>query len=492
MKRVVEILNRALNRRGAGVVLSGCIACAYAVAYFQHPLFPGHAAIDVTRGWWTWTDQNRYLTEAAALAQWQLDATSYFYPIGYPMLGALFWKWMPVNPFFIPDLLLVLVAAFAWWRIAQRVLSRLEAVVVGMIFAATHAGLIGQTMIVPWNTIATQAALLVGIWIAIELRGGRAVGWLSVLAAITYWIRPIDAVAFAPLLVFATWRLGTWREKFLWGAVGVAIIAAAAVGVGRLNMAVFGQWRTPYEWASMHGIGFFSYPVACKLYWLLVDGRQFFAETEPALLLRYPWLLLVLPGAVFWIQREGRVAAVALSAVAVNWFLYVNYNDFLPSDIYRFTLIHYLTWSFPLLFLIVAGACRHGWNSRGTKLAFGAATVVIVGVLGLRLEEREVNVAPVSSGGWALPETRPLVIQFSDTPIEKAAELRLDGRALIEYSDFLLPYVTTSELRLVLGTRAKGGVLTIAPGTTQALRPAVREFTWTWRFSPKRLKWFFR
>jgi hypothetical protein len=488
MQRIIAWLESALSHRLAGAVLLGLVAIGYAIAYRMHPLFPGNDPGAIARGWWTWTDQSRYLAEAAAISEGRLDATTYHYPVGYPAVGALFWRWMPVNPFFMPNLLLVVGAAAMWWRLAVRWLSRVEALLAAILFVGTHRWLIATTMIVPWNTIATQALLLAGIWIVVTRKSLRAVWVLGGLAALAYAVRPIDAVAFGPLLVFATLRLATWRARVLHGAGAAVVIALMVVAIGWLNLRVFGQWRSPYETISTQTIGFFSYPISFKFYWLFVDGGPLFRETDPALLWRYPWLAFAIAGAAFWVKRERWAGAAGLAALGLNWLLYVNYNDLLPSDIYRFTLIHYLAWGFPLLFLLVAAACRHGWGTRWGQVGIAMSLVVWGGALGVRLEERPVLVEQGASESWRLPAERPLLVRFPSASIERVGDLRLEGRALVEYSDYLVPYVP-SELQLLLGTRTAGTRLTVAPESALTSHEAqCARYVWRWRTEPARLR----
>ncbi|ACB73538.1 hypothetical protein [Opitutus terrae] len=487
MATLLARLNAALYHRRVGPSLVAALGLVYACAYLNHPLFPGTGEPALTRGWWTWTDQQRYLAEATAIAEARLDAATFHYPIGYPALGALFCSWLPANPFFIPDLLLVLAASFAWWRLAQRWLSRGEALAVGLAFIATHRWLIVYTQIVPWNTLATQAALLVGVWLAIAQTGPRRLWTLAGLASSSYLVRPIDAVAFTPLLVFAVMRLDDWRARLTHGIGGGAVIAMAVIGAGLINHGVFDAWRSPYEVVSAQAVGFFSYPISYKLYWLFVDGGTFFGEVEPALLFRYPWLVLALPGVIFWVRREGLAGAAGAAALGLNWLFYVNYNDLLPSDVYRFTLIHYLAWGFPLLFLLAVAACRHGWRDWWVRAGGAAAVALGVLAIGLRLEENPLRVERTEAG-WRMPAERPLLIRFPNASAENVAELRVDGRALVEYSEYLVPYVS-SDLQLLLGTRTAGTQLSVAPGSPLAnAEPQVGHYVWCWRPALQRLR----
>ena len=283
----------------------------------------------------------------------------------------------------------------------------------GIVFVLTHSWLLSQTMIVPWNTIATQFTLLAGIAIVIEIVDAAAVLHLAILAGVTYIIRPIDAVAFAPLLVFATMRLPSWRLRIGRGLVGLAIIGAAVGGIGGLNLLLLGQWRTAYEIVSTETIGFFSYPVSYKLYWLLVDGGPLFGETDAALVFRYPWLFLSVPGLIFLVQQEKAAGAAVVAAIGINVALYLNYNDLLPSDIYRFTLIHYLAWTFPLVFLLVVAACWRIWTSRWMQFGFGVSLALLVVSIGLRLEPVNSKLTLAPGDSFALPSAPSVTRRIS-------------------------------------------------------------------------------
>jgi hypothetical protein len=479
MMTLLERCDRVLEQRRVGFVLLVVLSLIYVAAYLRHPLFPGHEQTDAARGWWTWTDQNRYLVESRAIASLQLDASNYFYPVGYPAMGAVFVRWMPLNPFLIPNLACILIAAAAWWRLARRWVGGTLGLVAAIVFVVSHPWLISQTMIVPWNTLPTTAAFLVGTAILFEMRSAGAVLALALLAALTYLVRPSDAVTFAPLLICATLRLPTWRERFQAGLLGILIVVGSVAFVGGLNLALIGQWRTAYEVASTQMVGFFSYPISYKLYWLFVDGGPLFAETEPALLFRYPWLFLLPTAAVFLVVKEQFTGTAVLAAVGVNVLLYVNYNDLLPSDIYRFTLIHYVAWCFPLMFLLVVAAGRHWRRSRLFPVSVGCSAALLAVCAGLRLQPSAIAAATREDGVYTLPDVRPLLIEFPGIPMERLPDLRFDGRPLTEYSEYLVPLVP-SELKLLLARKANVKTLSFAhPGSQYS--SSFARYTWTWK-----------
>ena len=498
MRRLVEASEKLRARRAAGWVLLAVVALVYLAAYRMHDLYPGIGDGANRDGWWTWSDQLKYLRQAEAIAAGEVNAETYFYPLGYSLLAAPFVRWMPAHAFLVPDLVLVLGAAAMWWRIGRRWLSAAETLGTGLVFVATHGWLLADSVVVPWNTLATQLTMLAGVWVVVRdepLAGagggeGKRVWILAGLAAATYWVRPVDVVAFGPLLAWAMWRVPTWRARVRFGmAAGWVMIVAWAV-VGGLNLKVFGSWRTPYEAASMETVGFFGYPVSYKFFWLFLEGMPLFGEVEPALLWRYPWLWFAVPAAVWWVRREGGAGAAAVGAVTLNAFVYLNYNDLTPAGIYRFTLIHYLAWWFPLMFLAVVAAAKAvavaGGARRLARWAVAGVAVALIGA-GVRLEPRTDVVREERNGGWKVRDARPVLVRARQERVERVKELRLDGRELVEPSQYLVPYVP-SDLNVLLGRKARGEVLTVVGGERLRGEVEVGRLAWTWRFSFDRVR----
>ncbi len=493
----MEAVNRVLGCRGAGWALVGLVAIVYLAAYRLHDLYPGIGDGASRDGWWTWSDQLKYLRQAEAIAAGEVNAETYFYPLGYSVLAVPLVGWMPAHAFAVPNLALVLGAAAMGWRIGRRWLSAAEVLGVGVVFVATHGWLLADSVVVPWNTLATQLTMLAGVWVVVrdEPGGGaggfgRRVWMLAGLAAGTYLVRPVDVVAFGPLLAWAVWRVPTWRERVICGSGATALVMAAWAVVGVLNLRIFGTWRTPYEAASMETVGFFGYPVSYKFFWLFLEGMPLFGEVEPGLLWRYPWLWFAGPAAVWWVRREGAAGAAAVGAVAANAFVYLNYNDLTPAGIYRFTLIHYFAWWFPLMFLVVVAAAKDLWVRGGARRvgrwAVAGVVAAVIGA-GVRLEPRTEIVRERPGGGWELPAERPVLVRAREEPVDRVKALRLDGRELVEPSQYLVPYVA-SDLKVLLGRKARGEVLTVAGGERLRGEVEVGRLAWTWRISFDRVR----
>lgn len=476
-RRIEEVL----NRRVAAAILLVLLGGIYAWAYWTHPLNPGSAPTTDRVGWWSWSDQYKYLLATQDLAAGKMTRETYHYPLGYSALGVPFVRWMPAHPYFVPDLALVLATAALWWRLARRWVPATVALTVAAGFIVTHGELLRLTMVVPWNTLPTQLTLLAGLVVMLEARGPRAVSWLSVLAAVTWLIRPIDAVCFAPMLVWAVLRLATWRERVVWGFGGMAVIALAVSCVGLLNLSVYGEWRTPYERMVPVMVGFFSYPMPEKLFWVFIDARPFFGETDTALLWRYPWLFLAVPALVFWVKREGAAGVATLVTLGLSALLYLGYNDFFPSSFYRFSLIHYVSWLFLPLLAAVVGVCWAGWKIKVVWLGWAGAAVLFFVAGGLQLVEQPLRAEVGPGEVRVLPVERPLWVRFPGESLDKVTALRLDGRSMFEAAHYQIPYVP-GDLKLLLSGQATGTKISAAPEAGITATPEVGTYRWGWRW----------
>lgn len=483
-----DAIESLLGRRATGWLLLALLAGLYVWTYWTHPLNPGSAPVSERIGWWNWSDQYKYLLATQDLASGRVTRETYHYPLGYSALGVTFVKLWPAHAFFVPNLLFVLATAAVWWRLVRRWVPATITLLVAAGFIVTHGELLRLTMVVPWNTLPTQLTLLAGVLLMLETHGPRTVWWLSGLAAATWLVRPVDAVCFAPMLIWAVLRLATWRERLGCALGGLVVIAVAVVAVGLLNQSVWGAWRTPYEQAAHTMVGFFSFPLTEKIYWTLVDGRPFFGETDTALLWRYPWLFVAVPGVVFWVKREGAAGLATLATIALSGWLYLGYNDFFPSSFYRFSLIHYVSWLFLPLLAAVTGACWTGWKIKAVWLGWVGALGLLLLATGLQLVEQPVTTDVAPGEVRQLPAARSLWVHFPGETLEKVTALRLDDRPILESADYQIPYVP-SDLKLLLGDRAVGAKLSALPEAGITATPRVGDYRWGWRWEWRRTGW---
>jgi hypothetical protein len=187
------------------------------------------------------------------------------------------------------------------------------------------------------------------------------------------------------------------------------------------------------------------------------------------------------------VARERAAGVAVLATLGLNWLLYLGYNDFFPSSFYRFSLIHYVSWSFLPLLAWAASACWAGWKMKSVWVGWGLAALLIILSLGLQLEERVLPADATPGEVKALPGERPLWVRFPGESLEKVTKVRLDGRSLLEAADYQIPYVP-GDLKLLLGSHAMGTRLTVLPEAGVTATPQVGDYHWGWRWDWSRAR----
>lgn len=461
------------------------LGIAYLIAYFAHPNLPGNNPSQPF-GWWGWWDQSEYLKCAADLAQGHLSSQSYWYPLGYSLLGAVSYRWTPEHAFLLPNLALALGIGATFYRIARRFISPLEAIVLMAILVCLYPTLTSMTLVVPWNTIPTHflsysILLLVGFSNPTSTRI-LAAGFC--LAAI-YLCRPGDAVCMATVIGLAIIRR-PWKEQFRSATALSAIWIFVWGAVLLTNHAVFRSWKTPYE-KVVAEVGFNSYPFFQKLFLLFYDGTPVFHEQATALLYHFPWLVLTIPGIFCVWRRSWSIGLSLLSSVGATYAIYVAFNDFWPSNVFRYYLIHYLAWTVPLLALLGYLGLKEAWHFRAGRWSFLLALLFLLPLWFLTLKE---NV----TGSLAITETLERMIPASaDQPVDwitfkgvkDMPRLRQGGRDLVPFSDFKVAERADAKA-ILLGKSTRTQPISFdAPDSAQTLPVEFGRLEWKIQWAPK-------
>jgi hypothetical protein len=288
------------------------------------------------------------------------------------------------------------------------------------------------------------------------------------------------------ILPFAILRLPQWKERFATAILTALVLFAFVAPVFLINRAVFGSWRTQYEIISAN-IGFGSYPFGKKLFSLMVDGRPIFQLDDSALLLHFPWLILLPPGVVYFVRQRKWNALAILASITATYLLYFAYNDFWPGNVFRYHLVHYLFWTFPLLALLVYVGLREAWKDRLGRFSFALILPILVPVCFLTLKENVLGRIPAPTS--------------TKRTVPPAGESRLDwillaGAAtkqdpfksefnLAAFQDFLT--IGRTDGRLVfLANRARNRPVSVEPADTQDCKAIVYgTLDWRLRWPPR-------
>ena len=462
-------LNRYLDSAGFMVLFLAGLTILYLLAYLGHPVLPGNDLSEPI-GWWGWWDQSQYLKCAAALSHGQLTSETYWYPLGYPILGALFYSWAPKHAFLIPNLVCVLGSTLLFYKIGRRLLNPLETILLMLIFIASYLGTLRIAIVEPWNTIPTLFLSYLIIFLA-ALRHPNVKRLLVAFACVglIFVCRPGDAPCLLAVPAIAILGLPRWKTRALVAAIGIGIVGAFILTVFLVNHAVFGSWRTPYD-RMQEEMGINSYSVAYKVFGLLIDGNTLFREPEAGLVRHFPWAILVLPGAAYLLVRYKTQALGVLISILATYGLYFLYDDFWPGTVYRYHGIHYLVWTMPFLVVATYFSMKEAWKYRIGRWCYLSIPLLLFPVFFVYLRERTLgslpNTAPVVIGGPTAAEPVDWIF-FEGT--YAGLDLFAEGRRLIRKGDFEDSFRPDGTI-VLLSTKLRRTPVQVDPAALSGLR----------------------
>ena len=465
----------------------GALALVYTIAYLGHPALPGNSPYP--EGWWGWWDQGHYLQCAASLSHGLLTKDTYTYTVGYSLFAAPFYLWTPKHPFFIVDLVFVVGGAGMFFRLARRLVTATETFLFIAVFVVVYRGMLRDSFVIPWNTTPTfffSYAIL--CLTALKDPRLREIQIAAVCLGAIYLCKLPEFLCLAPCLLIAIFSLRDRWQIVRVASISALIIGACIVAVLFLNLAVFGHLRTPYE-QSQSQIGVLGYSPLWKFYFLFVSGAPIFREMDGMLLSHLPWLFCAVPGFIYVIQRHGRRAAGLVLSIGLCFAVYLNYNDLGSGNLYRYLLIHYFAWCFPLLGLITYVGLKRAWATRLGRWSFCSIPFLVALVCFVTLREKSVDsFVPGNTGAIALPAATErgfdwVLFHGVNSGLSNVAS---SERTLGPGDFFGVP--RPDGWTLLLSNRASVKPLEItAKVPAEVSRVEFGKLVWTFRWSPK---WF--
>lgn len=358
----------------------------YVLAYFSSVFVPGHSN---SLGWWGWWDQSQYLRSADALAHGNLDPSEHWYPLGYSVLGAILFRWVPQHAFFVPNLLCLLAFGASLVQMAKALGLARAWGAVAFFAGAVLPSLMLEQYVIPWSTIPLAPAygwimLLYLLCMRDGFTRGRMVG-LALLFVAVIAVRPTDVFPLVPLAVHLAiglvreWRRGDRHAVQSVAAWGGTTALAGLAAYAALHVAIYGWSPSPYmEMAKTLGFDFRSIPYKYAL--IFGDPREFYGSGL-GIFARYPIAVLGLSGVVYALLFGRNSRTLALVVVA-SIGLYLAFTDFHPGNVWRYKLIHYIAWTLPvallLAFLAISEAVtRRRWATAVVALVLTALLVTV-------------------------------------------------------------------------------------------------------------------
>jgi len=322
------------------------------------------SSVDPTSGWWAWWDQGHYLRSALAWARGDLDPESHWYPVGYPLLGALSLRLFGFDPFFLTNLFSLVASLYLSVAIGVRL-------GIGPVWSA--AAFLGGTLVlpltatswvVPWTSTPAAPLALGCILAAIAFAERPSAGnafLCALCGGLLLAFRPGDALTVLlpelPLMAYALRNTGVeWRRAFVralcGGLMGFGFVSSA---VAALHIAIFGLAASPYM-ELQAAFGFEPRLLFLRWVTMVVDPRPFILDGQ-GIATATPWVIPGLAGMVLAIlsQRGRRLQhLMVIAPTFLSLAAYLTYRDINPQSLWMFGLNHYFKFILIVLALYAA------------------------------------------------------------------------------------------------------------------------------------------
>lgn len=358
----------------------------YLWVYALHPVLPGNSLAG-TSGWWGWSDQGYYWRSAQELSSFRLSQEHYWYPLGYPAMGAVFFRLMPSHAFLIPDLLCFVGILSLFYRICREFMSPWESVALTVAAILLPKSVFTDSLVVPWTTTPVHL-MIYSIIVLLVFSKPRLANYVvaSLLLALMPWFRGGDAIFVLPIFVMHLWNerrrdgIGTCSAKI---ALTAGLLALSAGGLAALNFHVFGKIMTPYMQLASATVGAGLDGFLTKAYAVFISAVPLSENRETMMIHRFPWLVFV-PTGVFYLLKQFSLKHLGwMSAIAVCIGFYLSYNDFGSGNIFKYLTIHYWAWWLPLAALLAYLGLVKAWKVltvRGVVLAAAPCLLLVVAI----------------------------------------------------------------------------------------------------------------
>ena len=383
-------------------------------------LFQGdHRTPPANYGWWSWWDQGAYIQAALAWAHGIVDPAYHWYLPGYPLLGALFVRITPAEPFMLPDLICLVGSLWLFAALAARLMGRTARygrAAGAAVFVAT--AVLPQkalwSWVVPWTTtpetVCLFACLLAAARFTEDCRPRDA--FLAMLAGVGIaGFRPADAaVAVAVSGAIMSWSLAERRPGWprvraiaiaallgaaspllLFGGAYLAVWGAALSGYVTLSQAYGFEWRLlPLRWVE-----------------LMIDPKPIFPDGR-GLAAVFPWIAPGVLGMAACLAAPGgvprRLHVLVIAATLLDCAAFLTYRDLQPTGLWQFGNFHYFKGTLPV-FGLYALLLLHAVARRPSRAAaVAAAACATLGLFMWRVELVDpVHLTPATAQGLSLP-----------------------------------------------------------------------------------------
>jgi hypothetical protein len=390
-------------------------------------------------GWNGWADQSKYYLSAISLYNFDFASDKHWYPIGYSAISAPFIILNKYNPFIYVNAISLTLYSYFFLKYFKNNNIAIVSLIAGL-FLFVQTSLIGkvspviEAYIFPWNTVIISAAYLYLILLTREIKDNAIK--IGLVCGLIIFVRAVDILPVVPFII-----IGLILQKFYLN-LGAFVKTLLKIFFSSLvfiipltlfNYILHGNvYGGAYTNLSInYGLGFDN--LIDRFYWVFISPEAVWND-GPGVFKVFPYLLIIIPFFLIAVFSEHKKYLQPSVLIFFSLLLYLSYNDFSPHNVLRFRVIHYISWTIPVLLCI--GLI--GLMSTLKTKAFGKISLSFVFIVGIASTDQ---IVVGQNGAQVTRDGDRYVVRFN-TPAD------IDGLDLIGDFDGNWMNLTTSDLEM--------------------------------------------
>ena len=306
-------------------------------------------------GWLGGWDQSKLIQSSYAFINYNLDSTEHHYPILYSLIASPFFLITKFHGFLFIDIFSI-TFAYVFFRNVLLEYNFNRILLAFIYLISLTPSTIGNNLITP-NTIKISFLVFFNLIFVLynilknkKILTNYQIFSLGISPCILIFNRPFDLIAILPIYIiifsinykiifnFQNFSKLFYSFSFLFFPLAFLFL--------KIHDFQFNSYL-----GRVNEIGF-NFSDILKYYNIYFNSTIYLDNIHTSLLNHNYWTYLFLPSIyVLLIKKDDFFLLISL-IIIIYCYLYSTYNDMVPSNFIKYGTVRYITWTFPLMFII--------------------------------------------------------------------------------------------------------------------------------------------
>jgi hypothetical protein len=357
------------------------ISVLLAIVWFNKYYFDAGGFRDNKPAFMGFSDQGSYYRMISSLVNGTFERSDYFYGLGYPVLGSIFYHLYENDPLFYVNFICYLLIIIYFYNFSKYFLKRELHVFFITTFLVINPYLV-EYLVVPWTSTITLMTYSYSLYIFLKQKATVfEYALLGLCAGLTFATRYVDIILFLPIGIYLlSSEIISYKFKGLLRILPAIVISfSIALGVFYSHKVYFGDYfENPYKLhhhpSDKYTDGDFSYyysrlgaNIIENIYGQLVEGKtplgftyqhSIYKELMESVFQKN-FLFLFFPAGFVLMLMNKPYLRLKLSALLIGVLLFLFIYSLHPGTCSGCMIFHSTHYFKPLIPLFMIGGCYY-------------------------------------------------------------------------------------------------------------------------------------